>query len=169
MRIPIVLGACKKHWSGAEEPSPRKRQQETCFGDALVYQLNYFICKMNILICGTPGTGKTTLASELSLRTGMQHINISELVKERKLYSEFDERFQSYVIDEDKVAYRLLLTFKVLDELEDVSDLNISAGGKIIEYHGCDFFPQRYFALVVVLRTDNTVLWDRLEKRFHSD
>lgn len=59
---------------------------------------------MNILICGTPGTGKTTLSAELASRTGMQHINVSELVKERQLYSEFDETFQSYVIDEDKVS-----------------------------------------------------------------
>lgn len=54
---------------------------------------------------------------------------------------------------------------KVLDELEDPSDLNVNAGGKIIEYHGCDFFPERFFQLVVVLSTDNTILWDRLAAR----
>ena len=59
-------------------------------------------------------------------------------------------------------------TLQVLDELEDPSDINISAGGKIVEYHGCDFFPERFFQLVVVLRTDNTLLWDRLQSRFVS-
>ena len=34
----------------------------------------------------------------------MQHINVSELVKERRLYTSYDEEFQSYVIDEDKVC-----------------------------------------------------------------
>ena len=44
---------------------------------------------------------------------------------------------------------------QVCDELED-AEINISAGGVIIEYHGCDFFPVRYFQRVVVrLRCSN--------------
>ena len=50
----------------------------------------------------------------------------------------------------------------MLDELEDV----MSEGGNIIDYHGCEFFPERWFDIVFVLRTDNTVLYNRLEKRW---
>lgn len=39
-------------------------------------------------------------------------------------------------------------------------------GGVIIDYHGCDFFPERWFQIVFVLRTDNTNLYNRLESRF---
>lgn len=39
-------------------------------------------------------------------------------------------------------------------------------GGNIVDYHGCDFFPERWFDLVVVLQTDNSVLYDRLSKRY---
>ena len=38
-------------------------------------------------------------------------------------------------------------------------------GGVIVDFHSCDFFPERWFDLVVVLRTDNTILYPRLEKR----
>jgi adenylate kinase len=38
-------------------------------------------------------------------------------------------------------------------------------GGRLVDYHGCDFFPERWFDLVVVLQTDNSLLWERLEKR----
>eukprot|EP00045_Choanoeca_perplexa_P015040 m.181740 g.181740 ORF g.181740 m.181740 type:complete len:106 (-) comp16874_c0_seq10:2997-3314(-) len=38
-------------------------------------------------------------------------------------------------------------------------------GGYIVDYHSCDFFPERYFQLVLVLRTDNAVLWERLSAR----
>lgn len=38
-------------------------------------------------------------------------------------------------------------------------------GGNIVDYHGCDLFPERWFDAVFVLRTDNTVLYDRLVKR----
>lgn len=39
-------------------------------------------------------------------------------------------------------------------------------GGKIVDYHGCDFFPQRWFDIVFILRTDNTALYDRLVNRY---
>ena len=38
-------------------------------------------------------------------------------------------------------------------------------GGVVVEYHGCDFFPERWFDAVFVLRTDNTILFDRLQQR----
>lgn len=38
-------------------------------------------------------------------------------------------------------------------------------GGNIVDYHGSEFFPERWFDLVVVLQTDNTVLYDRLRNR----
>ena len=54
-----------------------------------------------------------------------------------------------------------MLLFQVIDELEEV----MSAGGNIVDYHGCEFFPERWFDIVFVLRTDNTVLYERLENR----
>lgn len=50
---------------------------------------------------------------------------------------------------------------QVIDELEEM----VGERGNIVEYHGCDFFPERWFDAVVVLRTDNTILYDRLQKR----
>jgi adenylate kinase len=54
---------------------------------------------------------------------------------------------------------------QVLDELEDA----MSEGGNIIDYHGCEFFPERWFDIVFVLRTDNTLLYNRLEKRWVTE
>lgn len=48
-----------------------------------------------------------------------------------------------------------------MDELED----QMCEGGNIVDYHGCDFFPERWFDIVFVLRTNNTVLYQRLEHR----
>ncbi|MFQ6625588.1 hypothetical protein Gotur_004787 [Gossypium turneri] len=111
----------------------------------------------NILVTGTPGTGKTTTSSALAEATNLRHINIGDLVKEKNLHDGWDDDLQCHVINED-LMYRIL---KVCDELEDVMD----EGGNIVDYHGCDFFPERWFDLVVVLQTDNTVLYDRLSKR----
>lgn len=53
---------------------------------------------------------------------------------------------------------------QVLDELEPLA----AAGGQVIDWHTCDVFPERWVDLVVVLRCDHTLLWDRLEKRSAS-
>ena len=50
----------------------------------------------------------------------------------------------------------------MLDELED----QMSEGGNLLEYHSCEFFPERWIDAVFVLRTDNGILYDRLEKRY---
>jgi len=54
----------------------------------------------------TPGTGKTTDAQLLVQQSPvpLQHIIVSELVKEKMLHDGFDEEWQTYLIDEVKVC-----------------------------------------------------------------
>ena len=47
-----------------------------------------------------------------------------------------------------------------MDEIENDMD----NGGNIVDFHSIDFFPERWFDLVLVLRTNNTILYDRLKK-----
>ncbi|GAB2211469.1 hypothetical protein Droror1_Dr00024783 [Drosera rotundifolia] len=110
--------------------------------------------KPNMLITGTPGTGKTTMSSALAEATGLRHIEVGELVKQKNLHHDWDEELECHVIDEDLVC----------DEMEDMME----SGGNIVDYHGCEFFPERWFDRVVVLQTDNTILYDRLSKRGYT-
>lgn len=63
-----------------------------------------------ILITGTPGTGKTTHAQLLVEESPLplRHINVGDLIKDKALYEEYDEEWQSYTVDEDKVRIRSL-------------------------------------------------------------
>ncbi|BFZ61326.1 factor activating pos9 [Saitoella coloradoensis] len=108
----------------------------------------------NIIICGTPGTGKTTHAELLASHTSLTHLNLGTLVKDHKLYESYSPEWDSYIVDEDKL----------LDHLEPL----VATGGLILDWHTCDIFPKSWIDLVVVLRTDNTTLWDRLEGRGYS-
>ncbi|XP_072956985.1 adenylate kinase isoenzyme 6 homolog [Typha angustifolia] len=105
----------------------------------------------NILVTGTPGTGKTTTSSLLADAAGLRHVNVGDLVKEKELHDGWDDELECHIINEDLVC----------DELEDMME----EGGNIVDYHGCDFFPERWFDRVVVLQTDNSILHDRLTSR----
>jgi len=57
-----------------------------------------------IVITGTPGTGKSTHAELLVQESPfpLRHINVSEFVKEKELYENFDAEWDTYIVDEDK-------------------------------------------------------------------
>lgn len=63
----------------------------------------------NILITGTPGTGKTILGMELSKRTGMNFVNIGDMAKENNYYEGWDDERQCHVLNEDGVCVNLCL------------------------------------------------------------
>ena len=106
----------------------------------------------NVLITGTPGTGKSSLAERVAAAAGMTHVDVSALAKAEDLIESYDEALDTHVIDEDKV----------LDHMEE--RLGTSEGGVVVDYHSCDIFPERWFDLVVVLTCDNSELYDRLKR-----
>jgi adenylate kinase len=62
----------------------------------------------NILITGTPGTGKSSLAESLQHNfDGLTHLNISEIIKERKLGESHNSEWDTWEFDDDKVPSRL--------------------------------------------------------------
>ncbi|CAE6397350.1 unnamed protein product [Rhizoctonia solani] len=88
-----------------------------------------------IVITGTPGTGKSTHAELVASQSSipLRHVNVGDLVKEKGLHEGFDEEWQSYIVDEDKV----------IDEIEPMT-VN---GGLILDWHTCDAFPERNYPL----------------------
>ena len=108
----------------------------------------------NILLTGTPGTGKTTLCTLLSTHTGLHPICVGDWIKTKQLHGMYLPDLDTFELDEDKLC----------DELEPVLD----KGGCIVDFHTVDFFPKRWFDVVIVLRTENDVLFPRLEARGYS-
>ena len=60
-------------------------------------------CSVYCLVAGTPGTGKTTLGSELASQSNLTYLNVGDIAKEEELYDGFDEDYQCPVLDEDRV------------------------------------------------------------------
>ncbi|ODQ78303.1 hypothetical protein BABINDRAFT_9513 [Babjeviella inositovora NRRL Y-12698] len=110
----------------------------------------------NIIITGTPGCGKTSHAEYLASHNNqLHHLNISEVAKERNCITGRDDMRDSGIVDEDKL----------LDAIEP----DMEEGGTIIDWHCCDIFPERLIDLVVVLRCDNSKLYERMVNRGYKD
>lgn len=71
----------------------------------------------NILITGTPGTGKTTVSKEVAERSSLNYVSVNDVAKEGELYDGYDADNQCHILDEDRVV----------DELEDA----MSSGGQV--------------------------------------
>ena len=105
----------------------------------------------NVLITGTPGVGKTSLCTVLSEETPIKHLNINEIIINNKLSSGKDEKRDCLIVDDDKL----------IDHIED----NLKNGGYLIDTHLSDVVDIKYIDLVIVLRCNNTILYDRLKDR----
>jgi len=109
----------------------------------------------NILITGTPGTGKTETARRAAEVTGLRHLNVGDLVKANNAHEGRDEDFDTYIVDDDQIC----------DMLED----QMEQGGNIVDFHSCELFPERWFDLVLVLRASTEILFDRLSERGYNE
>lgn len=116
----------------------------------------------NILITGTPGVGKTSmsilLADELKNQFNLDYqvINIGDLIHNKKLYDSWNQEFNVPEFNEDKV-------------IEELEKMKIEEGGFIIDFHSGCIFPEEWFSLIVLLRCNNTELFDRLKGRGYND
>ena len=57
----------------------------------------------NIVVTGTPGAGKTTHCESLLERTGLRHVSVNQVVKDKECHEGWSDEYQSWLVDEDKV------------------------------------------------------------------
>jgi len=108
----------------------------------------------NILVTGTPGAGKTHFAKAIATNFDLNFLEISRIVQEHGFTEGFDDNLDCPILDEDKL----------LDYLEPV----MAEGGQVAEYHSSEFFPERWFQAVYVVRCDSNILFKRLEERGYN-
>jgi adenylate kinase len=117
----------------------------------------------NLIVTGTPGVGKTSLAmllvehlnEHINNDNKYKYVDIGKLIKEKNLYTDWNKEYDVPEFDEDKI-------------LEEIAPL-LSEGGCVVDFHSAYFFDERDFKVVVLLRCDNTILYDRLKARNYDE
>ncbi|SNR79487.1 adenylate kinase family protein [Desulfurobacterium atlanticum] len=103
---------------------------------------------MRLCITGTPGTGKTTVAKILSEKLRLPIYNLSDIVKEKKLYKSFDEGRDAFIVDIEKLREFFKDKHRFIAE------------GLVAHYIPCD--------VLVVLRAKPDVIRERLKERNYT-
>jgi broad-specificity NMP kinase len=130
----------------------------------------------NILIAGTPATGKTTLCTSLvSLANPstppiqLKHLSINDIIKSDDAFhsgstKDTNAEDASLEVSDDNLD-------ALMDHISSPSLLDDGAkGGYLLDWHSCSGFAVRWIDLVVVLRCeDTTVLYDRLSGRGYGE
>jgi adenylate kinase len=112
----------------------------------------------NVLITGTPGTGKTTMGQMLAEELGLNHVEVGKVIKEQGYHSGYDPLAATHDVTEDDE-----------DRLLDFLEPTMVRGNNVVDYHSCELFPKRWFHLVVVLRAGTQAMFDRLNARGYSE
>ncbi|MCD6428338.1 MAG: adenylate kinase family protein [Desulfurococcales archaeon] len=106
-----------------------------------------------IAISGTPGVGKTAVAKELARKLNAIYLNLSNVVIEKKLYSEYDAERGTYVVDEEKLK-------KYIRNLAEQARQLI-----VIDSHYGEVIDDDLIIKIFVLRLDPRELFKRLKER----
>ncbi len=110
-----------------------------------------------LLVTGTPGTGKTTLAKKLSLLLDYAYFDVGLFVKTAKLHSGYDRKRQTYVVDSSRLARQLI---KVREKASKEGRKGI-----IFDSHMSHYLPPEQADLCIVTKCSLKALRKRLQNK----
>ena len=114
----------------------------------------------NIIISGTPGCGKTSVAKEISNLINVKIISLNELAISDNFSFEYDKERKTFIVD-----FEIFLPY-VLNRIEQIKQ--DSSPYLIIESHFSDIIPEEFIDYAFILRCDPDELFRRLEKKNYN-
>jgi adenylate kinase len=112
-----------------------------------------------VIVTGTPGTGKSTLARKISKQFGHIYIDVNDVVKQHKLSEGFDKKRDTKIVDEIKLA-------KVLGSM--IKEAKKNKQKIIIDSHMSHCVDPKLVGLCIVTKCDLKTLEKRLKKKGYN-
>ena len=112
--------------------------------------------KKALIVTGTPGTGKTSLAKELSLLLHERRVDVTLFVKSEGLSEGYDKARNTLIVSPKRLNKALISLIKG------------SKGQLIIDSHMSHLLPKKYIELCIVTKCSLKELKKRLEKKGYS-
>ena len=114
-----------------------------------------------ILVSGTTGTGKTTIAKKLAKKHDYNYIDLNKMLIKKKLYSGYDKKLKTHVVDQRKSNKLMIALIKEAK--------NSGEKGLVIDSHLSHLLPARYADLCIITKTGLKKLKGRLKKRKYPE
>jgi len=115
--------------------------------------------KRVILMTGTPCTGKTTVAKELTAKLDALNINLTDFAKKNNLIIGKDKTRNTSIIDEEKMRKK---TGEIIASTEKITVI-------VDGHYAAAVVPKRYVTCIIVLRRNPIELRKYMEKRGFSN
>ena len=113
-----------------------------------------------IIIAGTPGTGKTTVAKSLSTIIEAKILSLNEIAISEEFSFDYDDQREAIIVDFKKF---LPFVIKKIRKIEYENPKYL-----IIESHFSDIIPDKYIDFIFILRCDPDELVKRLKRRNYN-
>jgi len=111
-----------------------------------------------IIITGTPGVGKSTVSTNLSLKISARHLDISKIAEEFNVIDRFDTERNTVIVNLDRLSN--VLIEKIESSLTDV----------IIDGHlAPHIIPDHMVTVAIILRRNPKQVEEELKNRGYSD
>jgi len=122
-----------------------------------------------IIISGSVGTGKTTIAKKLAKKLKYRYVDVNKIIKEKKLREKYDKKRRCYVIDTEKLNKSLISLIKSSDtSLARAGGREKSIKGIIIDSHLSHYLPKKYVDLCIITKCNLKTQEKRLKKRRYN-
>ena len=151
-------------------------------------------CMKVIIVSGTSGTGKTTLAKQLAKKLNFHYLDVNKIIKKYKISEGYDKKRKTKIIDVKKLNKTLIKEIKkykssikkltiqknsMINSNKKIKNNNNKLikikknikeikNGIIIDSHLSHYFPSKYVDLCIVTKCNLKELENRLKNKKYS-